>query len=76
MSKSNKRLEEQIKQDRFRNFNVLLYKDTTSYKYDDVIFKLNEYKYYAYIEHKPESDEKKEHTHLFKIGRASCRERV
>lgn len=65
MSKNKQRLEEQIKQDRFRNFNVLLYKDTTSYKYSDVIFKLNEYKYYAYIEHKPESDEKKEHTHLF-----------
>lgn len=65
MSKNNQRLEEQIKQDRFRNFNILLYKDTTSYKYSDVIFKLNEYKYYAYIEHKPETDEKKEHTHLF-----------
>ena len=65
MPKNNQRLEEQIKQDRFRNFNILLYKDTTSYKYKDVIFKLNEYKYYAYIEHKPETDEKKEHTHLF-----------
>ena len=65
MSKNKQRLEEQIKQDRFRNFNVLLYKDTTSYNYKDVIFKLNEYKYYAYIEHKPETDEKKEHTHLF-----------
>ena len=65
MPKNKQRLEEQIKQDRFRNFNVLLYKDTTSYKYSDVIFKLNEYKYYAYIEHKPETDEKKEHTHLF-----------
>lgn len=65
MSKNKQRLEEQIKQDRFRNFNILLYKDTTSYKYKDVIFKLNEFKYYAYIEHKPETDEKKEHTHLF-----------
>ena len=65
MSKNKQRLEEQIKQDRFRNFNILLYKDTSSYKYSDVIFKLNEYKYYAYIEHKPETDEKKEHTHLF-----------
>lgn len=65
MPKNKQRLEEQIKQDRFRNFNILLYKDTTSYKYKDVIFKLNEYKYYAYIEHKPETDEKKEHTHLF-----------
>lgn len=65
MSKNKQRLEEQIKQDRFRNFNILLYKDTTSYNYKDVIFKLNEYKYYAYIEHKPETDEKKEHTHLF-----------
>ena len=33
MSKNKQILEEQIKQDRFRNFNVLLYKDTTSYKY-------------------------------------------
>lgn len=65
MSKNNQLLEEQIKQDRFRNFNVLLYPDTESYNYNDVIFKLNEYKYYAWIEHKPESDEKKEHIHLF-----------
>lgn len=65
MANNNQRLEEQIKQDRFRNFNVLLYPDTTSYNYNDVIFKLNEYKYFAYIEHKPETDEKKEHTHLF-----------
>lgn len=65
MANNNQRLEEQIKQDRFRNFNVLLYPDTTSYNYNDVIFKLNEYKYYAWIEHKPETDEKKEHTHLF-----------
>lgn len=65
MANNNQRLEEQIKQDRFRNFNVLLYPDTTSYNYNDVIFKLNEYKFYAWIEHKPETDEKKEHTHLF-----------
>ena len=44
MSKNNQLLEEQIKQDRFRNFNVLLYPDTESYNYNDVIFKLNEYK--------------------------------
>lgn len=65
MPKNQQRLEEAIKKDRFRNFNVLLYPDTTSYNYNDVIFKLNEYKYYAFIEHRPENDEKKPHTHLF-----------
>lgn len=65
MSKNQQRLEEAIKQDRFRNFNVLLYPETTSYNYSDVIFKLNEFKYYAWIEHTPESDEKKKHTHVF-----------
>ena len=65
MPKNQQRLEEAIKQDRFRNFNVLLYPDTSSYNYSDVIFKLNEFKYYAWIEHTPESDEKKKHTHVF-----------
>ena len=65
MISNTQRLEEQIKKDRFRNFNILLYKNTTSYDYDEVLFRLNEYKYYAWIEHKPESEEKRYHTHLF-----------
>lgn len=57
--------DEQIKEDRFRNFFVILYKDSECYDYDDVIFNIKGFKYYAYIEHVPETDEKKSHVHVF-----------
>ena len=51
--------------DRARNYFILLYPDTTSYNYDEALRVLKGFKYWAYIEHKPEQDEKKEHTHFF-----------
>lgn len=53
------------KNDRYRSFMILLYKDTTSYNFDDVMFEIRGFKHYAYIHHYPESDEKKEHYHLY-----------
>ncbi len=50
---------------RARNYFILLYKDTTSYNYDDAMRVLKGFKYWAYMEHQPENDEKKEHTHFF-----------
>ena len=56
---------EELDEKRYRNFMLLLYKDTTSYDYKSVLSDLKgSFKNYAYIEHKPESNEKKEHTHF------------
>lgn len=53
------------KNDRYRSFMILLYIDTTSYNIDDVMFEIRGFKQYAYIHHLPETDEKKEHYHLY-----------
>lgn len=53
------------KNDRFRSFMILLYKDTSSYNFDDVMFEIRGFKQFAYIHHFPEDDEKKEHYHLY-----------
>ena len=50
---------------RARNYFILMYKDTTSYNYNDALRVLKGFKYWAYMEHQPEQDEKKEHTHFF-----------
>lgn len=56
---------EEIDEKRYRNFMIMLYEDSTSYNYNDVLFDLRgSFKNYAYIKHKPETDEKKEHTHF------------
>lgn len=52
-------LSEEIDEKRFRHFMLLLYKDTTSYNYDDLLFDLKgSFKNYAYLEHEPETNEK------------------
>lgn len=48
---------------RYRNYIILLYQDTTSYKFDEVLRIVKSQKKWAYIKHFPESDEKKEHYH-------------
>lgn len=62
-------LDDEITEDnglgRARNYFILLYKDTTSYNYNDALRVLKGFKYWAYMEHTPEVDEKKEHTHFF-----------
>lgn len=46
-------------------FALILYKDSLNYDYNKVIDYIEKnWKYYAYIEHQPEKDESKEHTHL------------
>lgn len=58
-------LEENDNNDRGRMFMILLYPDSESYDFEEVLFKVHsEFKYYAYIMHLPETDEKKEHCHL------------
>lgn len=56
---------EELDEKRYRHFMILLYKDTTSYNFEDVLFDLKgSFKNYAYIEHQPEKEEKKEHIHF------------
>lgn len=46
-------------------FACILYKDSLTYDYNKIIdYISSNYTDYAYIEHKPEKDETKEHTHL------------
>lgn len=55
--------EEIIDNKRYRNWMILFYDESDHYKKDDLIFNLHGFKYYAYIKHKPETDEKSEHYH-------------
>lgn len=56
-------LEEQ-KPKQYRDFIILLYEDTSSYDFKEVLSIIKSQKYYAYIKHTPESDEKKIHFHV------------
>lgn len=58
-------MEEIADNKRYRNFMVLLYKDSTSYDFNQVLFNIHGFKYYAYIKHDPEIEESKEHYHVF-----------
>ena len=55
---------EEENQKRVRLFSILLYKDSNSYDYNDILAYLKSMGQYAYIEHIPENDEKKLHTHF------------
>lgn len=58
-------LTEEIDEKRYRNFMILLYEDSTSYNFEEVLFDLKgSFKNYAYIKHLPEEKEKKEHYHF------------
>lgn len=43
----------------FRNWALLLYIETESYNFNDVMFNVNACKDYAYIKHLPEKEEKR-----------------
>ena len=60
-----KLVDEEISPKSYRHFICILYPDSETYNYNDIIFNLNQFKYYAYITHKPEKEESKEHVHLF-----------
>lgn len=63
--KKSETLSEEIEAKKYRHFMLILYKDSTSYNFDDVLFDLKgSFKNYAYIFHRPEKDEKKEHYHF------------
>lgn len=66
LTKKPDELSEKIYEDnRYRSWVVLFYKTSKYYDFNDVIFNIHSMKYYAYIKHEPESDEKEEHYHAF-----------
>lgn len=65
MSKKLETSSEEIDEKRYRHFMILLYEDSESYSFNDVLFDLKgSFKNYAYIKHLPEDSEKKEHIHF------------
>lgn len=73
-----KKKQEQIIDDkRYRNFMILFYDESKHYNFNDLIFNLHSMKYYAYIKHQPESDERTEHYHAFiHLDSATTEERL
>ena len=72
-----KKQEEIINDKQYRNFMVLFYDESIHYKFNDFIFNLHSMKYYAYIKHQPETDEKTEHYHAFiHLDSATTEERL
>lgn len=49
---------------KYRHWLILLYEDTTSYDFKEVLRIIKSQKKWAYIKHIPESNEKKEHFHV------------
>lgn len=49
---------------KFRHWIILLYQDSKSYNFDDVLRICKSQKKWAFIKHFPESNEKKEHFHV------------
>ena len=68
---------EEIIPKKYRCFTFILYEETTSYNFKDVLFSLNDFKYYAYIRHLPEEEEKKIHYHvIIKLDNATTCEGI
>ena len=63
---------EEIIPKKYRCFEFVLYPDSTSYDCDSVLFALHNFKYWVYILHSAEDDEKKDHYHcLIKLDNAT-----
>lgn len=58
-------MQEEVCSKQYRNFMVLFYDESIHYQFDNVIFNLHGFKYYAYIKHEPEEEEKSPHYHAF-----------
>lgn len=68
---------EEIITKKYRCFTIILYEDTSSYDINEVLFNIRGFKYYAYIKHQPESDEKKAHYHvIIKLDNATTCEGI
>lgn len=62
---------------KYRCFTFVAYKESESYCFDNILANLKTYKYWAYIKHLPEENEKKEHYHfIIKLDNATTCEGV
>lgn len=60
---------------KYRNWAILLYRDSTSYNFVEVMRIIKSHKKWAFIEHQPESNEKKAHIHvILKLDNATKKE--
>lgn len=56
-------IEEEIPK-KYRCFEFVVYDESIHYKFDDIMFALHGFKYWAWIKHQPEEDEKQVHYHI------------
>ena len=56
-------LEEKIPK-KYRCFTMVVYDESKHYKLDDIMFALHGFKYWAWIKHQPEEEEKQPHYHI------------
>lgn len=69
-------LEEEIPK-KYRCFTLVVYDESIHYKLDDILFALHGFKYWAWIKHMPEEDEKLPHYHiLIKLENATSVESI
>lgn len=69
-------LEEEIPK-KYRCFTLVVYDESIYYNLDDILFALHGFKYWAWIKHKPEEDEKLPHYHiLIKLENATSVESI
>lgn len=62
---------------KYRCFTLVVYDESIHYKLDDILFALKGFKYWAYIRHEPEDDEKQPHYHiLIKLENATTVESI
>lgn len=71
-----KLIEEEIPK-RYRCFTLVVYEQSDYYNFQELMFVLKGFKYWAYIKHMPEEEEKKEHYHiLIKLDNATTIEAI
>lgn len=69
-------IEEKIPK-KYRCFTLVVYDESIHYKLDDILFALKGFKYWAYIKHEPEEEEKQTHYHiLIKLENATTVESI
>ena len=55
---------EEVIPKRYRCFTFVLYDESIHYKLSDIMFNIKGFKYWAWIKHQPDEEEKQEHYHL------------
>lgn len=62
---------------KYRCFTLVVYDESKHYKLEDILFALKGFKYWAYIKHQPEEEEKVPHYHiLIKLENATTIESI